>query len=141
MLTGIAESRDAGERPPAPNPWRKHRSWLSPDFWDRDAGLLITRVQTFVLRSEGVTILVVTGVGNHEPRPLLPLFARRSTDFLDRPAAAGVAPRDVDVVVDTHLHADHVGWNTRLVDGQWVPTTGGSTTHSPSGGRGSPARS
>lgn len=128
QVTRVVEF-EAPTRPPSamfadldPRVWDDNRSWLSPDFWDPDAGLLITRTQTFVLRSEGVTILVDTGVGNDKPRPLLPLFDHRSTDFLDRLAAAGVVPEDVDMVVNTHLHADHVGWNTRLVDGHWVPT-------------------
>ncbi|MFE2883694.1 MBL fold metallo-hydrolase [Streptomyces sp. NPDC059272] len=116
-------------RPPAdmftdigPQVWDDNRSWLAPDHWDPDAGLLLTRMQTFVLRSAGATILVDTGVGNDKSRPAAPAFDRRSTDFLDRLAAVDVLPEDVDLVVNTHLHADHVGWNTLLVDGSWVPT-------------------
>ncbi|WP_329556590.1 MBL fold metallo-hydrolase [Streptomyces sp. NBC_00696] len=116
-------------RPPAvmfadigPQVWDNNRSWLAPDHWDPDAGLLLTRMQTFVLRSAGTTILVDTGVGNDKTRPATPAFDRRSTDFLTRLASAGVLPEDVDLVVNTHLHADHVGWNTRLVDGSWLPT-------------------
>ncbi|WP_369188070.1 MBL fold metallo-hydrolase [Streptomyces sp. R08] len=116
-------------RPPAvmftdigPQVWDDNRSWLAPNHWDPDAGLLLTRMQTFVLRSAGTTILVDTGVGNDKTRPATPAFDRRSTDFLTRLASAGVLPEDVDLVVNTHLHADHVGWNTRLVEGSWVPT-------------------
>ncbi|MFJ9843351.1 MBL fold metallo-hydrolase [Kitasatospora sp. NPDC101155] len=116
-------------RPPAamfadigPQVWHDNRSWLSPDHWDQDAGLLMTRMQAFVLRSGGATILVDTGVGNGKSRPDTPAFDHRSTDFLARLAAVDVLPEDVDLVVNTHLHADHVGWNTRLVDGEWVPT-------------------
>jgi glyoxylase-like metal-dependent hydrolase (beta-lactamase superfamily II) len=116
-------------RPPAtmftdigPQVWHDNRSWLAPDHWDPDAGLLMTRMQTFVLRSGGATILVDTGVGNDKSRPATPAFDHRSTDFLARLAAAGVRPEDVYLVVNTHLHADHVGWNTRLLDGNWVPT-------------------
>ncbi|AEM87363.1 MBL fold metallo-hydrolase [Streptomyces violaceusniger] len=105
-----------------PQVWDGNRSWLAPDHWDHQAGLLMTRMQTFVLRSEGATILVDTGVGNDKARPSMPLFDHRSTDYLVGLAAAGVAPEDVDVVVNTHLHADHVGWNTRLVGGAWEPT-------------------
>jgi glyoxylase-like metal-dependent hydrolase (beta-lactamase superfamily II) len=74
-----------------------------------------------VLRSAGWTVLVDTGLGNDKSRAV-EVFHMRSGDFLDRLAAAGVRPEDVDVVVNTHLHNDHVGWNTRLVDGEWVPT-------------------
>ncbi|MEV6012753.1 MBL fold metallo-hydrolase [Streptomyces sp. NPDC051976] len=116
-------------RPPAvmfteigPQVWHDNRSWLAPDHWDHDTGLLMTRMQTFVLRSGGATILVDTGVGNDKSRPSIPAFDRRGTDFLARLAAVNVLPEDVDLVVNTHLHADHVGWNTRLVDGNWVPT-------------------
>ncbi len=116
-------------RPPAamftdigPQVWDDNRSWLAPDHWDPDAGLLLTRMQTFVLRSAGATILVDTGVGNDKSRPATPAFDRRSTGFLTRLASVGVLLEDVDLVVNTHLHADHVGYNTRLVEGSWVPT-------------------
>ncbi|BDH13019.1 MBL fold metallo-hydrolase [Streptomyces hygroscopicus] len=102
--------------------WKAHRPWLAPDFWDVRTGLLRSCVQTWVLRSAGRTILIDTGVGNAKERPAMPAFHRLNTGYLARLAAAGVTPEDVDVVVNTHLHADHVGWNTRLVDGEWVPT-------------------
>ena len=44
------------------------------------------------------------------------------THFLDDLSAAGFPPESIDVVLCTHLHVDHVGWNTRLEDGRWVPT-------------------
>jgi glyoxylase-like metal-dependent hydrolase (beta-lactamase superfamily II) len=127
-VTRVVEFETA-TRPPAvmfpdigPRVWDDNRSWLAPDHWDPDAGLLMTRMQTFVLRSGGATILVDTGVGNDKSRPATPAFDHRDTDFLARLAAVGVRPEDVDVVVNTHLHADHVGWNTRLVAGSWAPT-------------------
>ncbi len=101
--------------------WRANEDWLAPDFWDPASGRTVAAVQTWVLRSEGRTILVDTGVGNGRERPDAPHFAHLDTDFLARLAAAGVRPEDVDVVVNTHLHADHVGWNTRAGDGGWVP--------------------
>lgn len=67
-------------------------------------------------------MLIDTGVGNDRQRPNLPVMQHLSTGFLGALENAGVAPGDVDVVVNTHLHADHVGWNTQLRDGQWVPT-------------------
>jgi glyoxylase-like metal-dependent hydrolase (beta-lactamase superfamily II) len=93
-----------------------------PHFWDPEANECVAAIQTWVLRSEGRTILVDTGVGNHKDRPYAPVWNRLDTDFLDNLAAAGVRPEDVDIVVNTHLHIDHVGWNTYLDGRTWVPT-------------------
>ncbi|MFI5782054.1 MBL fold metallo-hydrolase [Nocardia sp. NPDC051570] len=102
--------------------WQRHTSWLAPDFLDADANVCISAVQTWLLRSEGKTILVDTGVGNHKERPYAPVWGHRNTDFLGNLARAGVQPADVDLVINTHLHVDHVGWNTYLDDRSWVPT-------------------
>jgi glyoxylase-like metal-dependent hydrolase (beta-lactamase superfamily II) len=101
--------------------WREHRSWLDPHHWDAASGDYRAHMQTWVLRGQGRTILVDTGLGNHKPR-VHPLLADRDGDFLHRLATIGVRPEDVDTVVNTHLHTDHVGWNTRLVNGEWAPT-------------------
>jgi glyoxylase-like metal-dependent hydrolase (beta-lactamase superfamily II) len=100
----------------------EHRGLLAPDFWDPATGECQSAIQSWLLRSEGRTILVDTGVGNHKERPYAPVWSRRDTAYLDNLAAAGVRPEDVDVVVNTHLHIDHVGWNTRLDGRAWVPT-------------------
>ncbi|MFO7251912.1 MAG: MBL fold metallo-hydrolase [Actinomycetes bacterium] len=102
--------------------WRANEDWLAPRFWNPADDAYRCHVQTWVLRSEGRTILVDTGVGNDRDRPQVPAFAHLHTDFLDRLRAAGVEPEDVDIVVNTHIHYDHVGWNTRRQDGEWVPT-------------------
>ncbi|MFJ7274383.1 MBL fold metallo-hydrolase [Kitasatospora sp. NPDC098663] len=102
--------------------WEEHRDWLAPDFWDPETDECRTAIQSWLLRSEGRTILVDTGVGNHKDRPYAPVWSRLDTGYLDNLAAAGVRPEDVDVVVNTHLHVDHVGWNTRLDGRDWVPT-------------------
>ncbi|MCR6487530.1 MBL fold metallo-hydrolase [Amycolatopsis sp. OK19-0408] len=94
---------------------------LTSDHWNPATGGYRGAVQTWVLRSEGRVVLVDTGVGNDRRRPQIPLFDHLATPFLDRLAAAGVRPEDVDVVVNTHIHYDHVGWNTELRDGEWVP--------------------
>jgi glyoxylase-like metal-dependent hydrolase (beta-lactamase superfamily II) len=60
--------------------------------------------------------------GNSKERPLIPEFDHQHRPFLANLTAAGFAPETIDTVVCTHLHVDHVGWNTRLVDGAWVPT-------------------
>ncbi|WP_446034374.1 MBL fold metallo-hydrolase [Streptomyces olivaceus] len=102
--------------------WRRNREWLEPDFWTTADDAYRCHIQTWVLRSEGKTILLDTGVGNGRERPQVPQFAGLQTDFLARLRAAGVAPEDVDLVVNTHIHYDHVGWNTESRDGEWVPT-------------------
>ncbi|MCC2270257.1 MBL fold metallo-hydrolase [Streptomyces sp. CT1-17] len=102
--------------------WRRNRDWLEPDFWTPADDAYRCHIQTWVLRSEGKTILLDTGVGNGRERPQVPQFAGLQTDFLARLRAAGVAPEDVDLVVNTHIHYDHVGWNTESRDGEWVPT-------------------
>jgi glyoxylase-like metal-dependent hydrolase (beta-lactamase superfamily II) len=80
------------------------------------------RLQSWVVEIEGTTLLIDTGAGNDKVRPGIPLFGGLRTPFLERLAAAGFAPEDIDVVVCTHLHVDHVGWNTRLESGHWIPT-------------------
>jgi glyoxylase-like metal-dependent hydrolase (beta-lactamase superfamily II) len=108
--------------PSVPNElWRQHESWLAPDFLDPSTGDYQATFQTWVLRSDGRTVLVDTGLGNDKQRTH-PLLDGRDGDFLAQLEALGVRPADVDLVVNTHLHGDHVGWNTRLVDGEWVPT-------------------
>jgi glyoxylase-like metal-dependent hydrolase (beta-lactamase superfamily II) len=102
--------------------WADNEDWLVPDFWNPAADECISAIQTWVLHSEGRTILVDTGVGNHKERPYAAVWSRLDTRFLENLAAVGVRPEDVDVVVNTHLHIDHVGWNTRLDGRTWVPT-------------------
>ncbi|MEU9609016.1 MBL fold metallo-hydrolase [Streptomyces sp. NPDC048057] len=102
--------------------WQEHGEWLAPDFVDPAADECVNAVQTWLLRSGGATILVDTGIGDDKERPYAPIWSRRRTGFLDELAEAGVQPEDVDLVVNTHLHVDHVGWNTRLADRTWVPT-------------------
>jgi glyoxylase-like metal-dependent hydrolase (beta-lactamase superfamily II) len=99
----------------------RHRSWLEP-FWDADTGDLGSRIGSWIVRTPEHLVLIDTGVGNDKNRASNPLWHRRSGGFLDDLAAAGVAPEDVDFVVITHMHVDHVGWNTRLVNGRWMPT-------------------
>jgi glyoxylase-like metal-dependent hydrolase (beta-lactamase superfamily II) len=99
---------------------RDAHPWLSPDFVD-DQGYLLQKVQCLVVELDGTRIAVDTCVGNDKPRAN-PGWANLQVPFLERLAEAGYAPEDIDVVLCTHLHVDHVGWNTRLVEGRWVPT-------------------
>ncbi|MDH3678850.1 MAG: MBL fold metallo-hydrolase [Acidimicrobiia bacterium] len=94
--------------------------WLRPHFVD-EKGKMILRIQALVVESMGETIIVDTCVGNDKDRPT-PLFDKLQTGFLDDLVAAGFPTGEIDQVVCTHLHVDHVGWNTTLVDGDWVPT-------------------
>jgi glyoxylase-like metal-dependent hydrolase (beta-lactamase superfamily II) len=100
--------------------WRRHEADLVPDHLGD--GMVHAAMQTWVLRSAGRTILIDTGLGNDKTRPAVPAWDHLSLDFLGSLARAGVRPEDVDLVVNTHLHVDHIGWNTRLDDGRWVPT-------------------
>lgn len=106
----------------SPHTWKKHSSWLEPHFVAPETRIVNSAIQTWLLRSEGRNILIDTGVGNHKERPYSPVWSRLDTGFLDNLAGAGVRPEDVDVVVNTHLHVDHVGWNTYLDGRTWVPT-------------------
>jgi glyoxylase-like metal-dependent hydrolase (beta-lactamase superfamily II) len=99
----------------------RHRDWLAP-FWDDRTGDLGSRIGSYLVRTPRTTVLIDTGVGNDKPRGDAALWHMRRGSYLDDLAAAGVTPEQVDVVVCTHLHVDHVGWNTRLVDGRWAPT-------------------
>src|SRR5690242_10737345 len=95
--------------------------WLAPRFYDPAAQLLIISIQSFLIRSAGRTILLDSCSGNHKHRQR-PFFHQRDWPWLKTLRAAGADPEDVDLVLCSHLHVDHVGWNTRLEDGRWVPT-------------------
>jgi glyoxylase-like metal-dependent hydrolase (beta-lactamase superfamily II) len=99
----------------------KDISWLKPDFMD-DEGLLRFSVHALVIETPDRTIVVDTCVGNEKERMPYKDWHQLQTGFLDDFANAGFDRLSVDNVLCTHLHVDHVGWNTMLVDGQWVPT-------------------
>lgn len=96
--------------------------WLAPDHYIPDSDALVTSVHSWLVRTRHHTILVDACSGNHKDRHWWPRFHQLNTPFIERLAAAGVSPEDIDVVMCTHLHADHIGWNTQLKDGRWVPT-------------------
>ena len=103
-----------------------HHHWLKPHFFDDTVGDLGSRIQTYIVRTPQHTVLIDTCVGNDKNREGSALWHMRRGSYLDDLAAAGVTPEQVDFVVTTHLHVDHVGWNTRLVDGRWLPTFPGA---------------
>lgn len=102
--------------------WKDNEDWLAPDHWEPDTDRVVAALQSWVLRSGGRTVLVDTGAGAGRERPGMGPFHRAQSDLPGLLAKAGVRPQDVDVVVNTHLHVDHVGWNTVDADGRWVPT-------------------
>ncbi|MEE8396342.1 MAG: MBL fold metallo-hydrolase [bacterium] len=124
----IVESENADIDPTSffpgttPADWERHRGWLQPTAMDPKTGNLILPIQSYLLRTRHHTILVDGCVGNDKPRERHHWNLAGGEAFLKGLSAAGVAPEQVDFVLCTHLHADHVGWNTRLREGRWVPT-------------------
>ncbi len=92
------------------------------DYYHPESDSIYAYLQSWLICTDGLTILYDTGAGNDKPRPGIPVFGNLKTPFLDNLSRAGFAPEDIDVVICSHLHIDHVGWNTRLRDGEWVPT-------------------
>ena len=104
--------------------WLPHLPWLREcKAVDPDSGDLLLPMQTYVVRTSHHTILVDTCIGNHKDRANRPSWHRKDDDYYMKALAGhGLSPADVDFVMCTHMHGDHVGWNTQLVDGRWVPT-------------------
>ena len=122
-VTRIAENCDAFPpqmllKPATPEAMAPHLHWLQPHFVDADGKMLIS-VHGLVVRSAGMTILVDTCIGPHamEEHGQLPTNA-----FFENLEAAGLSRLDIDVVLCTHMHFDHVGWNTMREGDAWVPT-------------------
>jgi glyoxylase-like metal-dependent hydrolase (beta-lactamase superfamily II) len=102
---------------------QRYKPMLGPRLIDPDSNQLIISFHSFVIRTPRLVILVDTCNGNHKERPGKPWQHRRTSgDYIANLAKLGITPEGVDVVLCTHLHGDHVGWNTKLVDGRWVPT-------------------
>ena len=100
----------------------QHRTWLEPRLMDPASGLLVFAFHSTIIKTPRATILVDTCSGNDKERPHKPRYHRKKWPYLANLAAAGFATEDIDYVLCTHLHVDHVGWNTRLLGGRWVPT-------------------
>jgi glyoxylase-like metal-dependent hydrolase (beta-lactamase superfamily II) len=94
--------------------------WLYPHFVTEEGALKLS-IHALLVEAPGLRLVVDTCIGNDKPRGLLGGSAL-ATAFLAELEKAGWSRESVDAVVCTHLHVDHVGWNTMLVDGQWVPT-------------------
>ena len=103
--------------------WAPHRSWLQPEAMDAATGELRFPMQSYLVRTRHHNILVDTCIGNHKHRPTRPSWHLKEDGlWMDALAGHGLSVADIDFVMCTHLHPDHVGWNTRLEDGRWVPT-------------------
>jgi glyoxylase-like metal-dependent hydrolase (beta-lactamase superfamily II) len=100
----------------------EHAALLGPRLLEPATGKLMFSFHSFVVRTGRHTILIDACIGNDKERPSRPQFHHYRSPFIDDLARIGVKPEEVDYVMCTHLHWDHVGWNTRLVDGSWVPT-------------------
>ncbi len=100
------------------------------DFADRVAATAFRRregaaamsIHSFIVETPDRRIIVDTCLGNDKQQRRIPHWNDRDGPFLADLAAAGFPAESIDTVLCTHLHVDHVGWNTRLVDGKWVPT-------------------
>src|SRR5215471_14575646 len=102
----------------------ENRGWMTDGgFLDRQSGQLVLCIQAYLVQTPHHTILIDSCVGNHKPRPTRPFWNMLDLDrFQKGLAATGVSVDQIDYVMCTHLHVDHVGWNTRLENGRWVPT-------------------
>jgi glyoxylase-like metal-dependent hydrolase (beta-lactamase superfamily II) len=101
----------------------ENRSWLAPAALDPETGRAVLCFQSYVLKTPHHTILVDACIGNDKTFPLRPTWHKKTDgNWMAALRAAGVTVDDIDFVMCTHLHGDHVGWNTRLDNGRWVPT-------------------
>jgi len=105
-----------------PEALRPHMGWLAPRYYIPEREALVFSMHSWVVRTGRHTVLIDTCIGNDKDRMPRAHWHRLASPFLSRLRAAGVAPEDVDYVMCTHMHPDHVGWNTVLRDGRWVPT-------------------
>ncbi len=99
----------------------ENRAWLQPRFMSPKDELVLC-IQSYLVQTPRHNILIDTCVGNDKPRARLFWNMMKSDRFENGLAGTGVSPDKIDFVMCTHLHVDHVGWNTRLENGRWVPT-------------------
>jgi glyoxylase-like metal-dependent hydrolase (beta-lactamase superfamily II) len=95
--------------------------WLRPDFAD-ERGRLKMSIHALVVETRNRRIIVDTCLGNDKENRRIPTWNNLQTSFLTDLATAGYARETIDTVICTHLHVDHVGWNTMLDRGSWAPT-------------------
>jgi glyoxylase-like metal-dependent hydrolase (beta-lactamase superfamily II) len=95
--------------------------WLIPHFANEE-GRLKMSIHSLIVETPSQRIVVDTGLGNDKEGRKVPAWNNRKEPFLETMTKAGFPPDSIDTVLCTHLHVDHVGWNTRLAGGKWVPT-------------------
>jgi glyoxylase-like metal-dependent hydrolase (beta-lactamase superfamily II) len=106
-----------------PDVLAENRAWLRQAKALDDADVLILCFQSYIVRTPHHTILIDSCIGNDKQRPGRPNWHMKTDDtYMRALAATGITPADIDYVMCTHLHVDHVGWNTKLENGRWVPT-------------------
>jgi len=98
------------------------RTYADPRYFNQAENKLIMAFHGILVRTPRALILVDACLGNDKHRPFVPEWHMRSGPFIEDMASVGVSVEQIDYVLCTHLHADHVGWNTQLIDGRWVPT-------------------
>jgi glyoxylase-like metal-dependent hydrolase (beta-lactamase superfamily II) len=100
-----------------------HRHWLEPTALEPGTDKLLMPIQSYVVRTPRHVVLVDSCVGNHKSVKWFPAWDHMSGNtYLPALASLGLRPEDIDVVLCTHLHVDHSGWNTQWLDGRWRPT-------------------
>ncbi len=124
-ITKVVELETVGSTrfilPLATNEEIQKLPWLIPPFANEE-GRLKMSIHSLVVETPKRRIVVDTGLGNDKQGRNVPTWNGRNGPFLQALGEAGFPPESIDTVLCTHLHVDHVGWNTRLVDGKWVPT-------------------
>jgi glyoxylase-like metal-dependent hydrolase (beta-lactamase superfamily II) len=124
-ITKVVELETVGSTrfilPQAANEEIRKLPWLIPHFATEE-GRLKMSIHSLVVETPKHRIVVDTGLGNDKEGRSVPTWNKRNGPYLDIMTQAGFPPESIDTVLCTHLHVDHVGWNTRLVDGRWVPT-------------------
>ncbi len=124
-ITKVVELETVGSTrfilPLATNEEIRNLPWLIPHFANEE-GRLKMSIHSLVVETPSRRIVVDTGLGNDKQGRNVPTWNNRNGPFLQSMAEAGFPPHSVDMVLCTHLHVDHVGWNTRRVNNEWVPT-------------------
>jgi glyoxylase-like metal-dependent hydrolase (beta-lactamase superfamily II) len=124
-ITKVVELETVGSTrfilPLASNEEIRKLPWLIPHFANEE-GRLRMSIHALVVETPSRRIVVDTGLGNDKQGRSVPTWNNRNDPFLERMTAAGFPPDSIDTVLCTHLHVDHVGWNTTLVGGEWIPT-------------------